>query len=259
MTSLKHKHSTVPATRPVPARTVVPGRPACPTRSDASTLAKMNAPTRLLYATLLLVALAFTGCTEPALRGDRTRIAAAEYDRTFTAAVDVLHRERLGVDRQDYRFGVITSHARPSPTLIEVWDSANSTFYQAVESTFNDQRRVVRVTLEPVHAPDATDAPADANGPATNDTPDQYTLRVEAIIERLQNPQYHLSGSTQGHRSIEPVRTVPDELQRRGIDGPYWRTVGRDPYLEERLLKASVAAATEPLPDALHEHEPAAP
>jgi len=197
----------------------------------------------ILLTALTAYSLTQSGCaSEPVLRGDQTRIAAADYGRTFDAAVEVLRRERLGVDRQDYRFGVITSHARPSPVLVEVWDSANSTAYQAVESTLNDQRRVVRITLQPIDAQATDNAVPDAAAA------DQYVLRVEALIERFHNPQYHLSGSTQGHLAIAPLRAVPDEWRRRGIDGPFWTVVRRDPYLEERLLNAIVAEAVTPPP-----------
>jgi hypothetical protein len=73
---------------------------------------------------------------------------------------------------------------------------------------------------------------------------DQYELRVEAIIERYQNPLRHLTGSTHGHRVIGSLSAMPDELRHRGITAPYWQAVGRDPYLEQRLLNRIVATVS---------------
>ncbi len=209
---------------------------------------------------LVPVLLASFGCANQPEQTDLTpTIAAADYERTFNAAVEALRAKRFRIDRQDYRYGVITTRPRGAPTVVEVWDDSNSTLGQAIESTFNDQRRVVRVTLEPgnisttppnekgqnkndtnADQPD-TPSPAPA-GPALIGPAASYTLRVEAIIERLHDPRRHLSGSTAGHRTLANLRTVPAELRQRGVTGPFWQAVRRDPHLEKQIHDAIAVA-----------------
>ena len=43
---------------------------------------------------------------------------------------------------------------------------------------------------------------------------------------------------------MSQLKSVPAEWQARGIEAQYWQSVARDPYLEQRLLKAIVARST---------------
>ena len=45
-----------------------------------------------------------------------------------------------------------------------------------------------------------------------------------------------LAGATAGHGVFGTLTAEPGELSQRGVRGPYWRPLGRDPLLEQRLL-----------------------
>lgn len=185
-------------------------------------------------------------------------IDAREYDRVYAAAIDVLRDYGFRVDRQDHRFGVVTSHPLSSPTVGEPWYPQNTTLAQAMESTLNHVRRVVTVTLEPVSPEDeaamaelagALDgdapetAPADAAPPVPSD-PQTYLLRVEVVTENEQVPVRRLTMATQSDR-YSNLDSVPVEWQERGITARYWLPTGRDPHLEQRLIRAIVERSLE--------------
>jgi hypothetical protein len=213
------------------------------------------------------------GCAAPSnSTANPLEIDRSEYGRMFTASVEVLREHGFVVDRQDYRYGMVSSRARTSPTLMEPWYGDNTTVGQAIESTANNQRRVITVSLEPApvepeaEAPTdsaaATDAPAPAQVAAASDNPPAeaatvqpaapasdepqvmqaqgYQLRVEVIVEQLQVPIHHMTGSTDGRRVLGRMRRAPGELAEHGVQDAYWQAVGRDVPLEQRLIAAIV-------------------
>ena len=229
---------------------------------------------------LLLCVLAVTGvgCSREVLDVENPYVLArSEYDAIFAAAKDALHDNGFMLDRVDYRFGTITTRPLTAPTIMEPWHDGNTTFSQAAESTVNNQRRSVTVTIEgfykdakpgstitikpgsgdPVPDKNATPAPAAVattsptpenveplaatTQPVTHNAPfDGYRLRIAVFIERLEEPRRRLGGSANGRRFFNQLRTVPAELRERGITGPYWLPVSRDPYLENRLIASVV-------------------
>lgn len=154
-------------------------------------------------------------------------IDTREYARMMQAAADVLVNEGFVLDRQDYRLGVVSTKPVHSPTLVEPWRSDLTTGYQKLESTVNHQRRVVTVSLEAVERDPNVSLKAE---------PRAYMLRVEAMIEQEQSPQREMTGSTSGGLILGTLKSNPYEMQVRGIPGIYWQPVGRDSYLEQRLI-----------------------
>lgn len=188
-----------------------------------------------------------------------------EFDRVFTAAVLELRDRGFVIDRQDYRFGRITTRPLQSPTIIEPWRGENTTLYQAQTATLNSQRRLITIRLDPAGAPNvdaAATAPATApaaSAPASTPAATSpggavaatmpataparlggYQLGVEVYVEQLQITTRRLSGSTRGTAMINTLREVPTELAERGVKPVYWQAVGRDPYFEQRLLTAII-------------------
>ena len=157
-------------------------------------------------------------------------LEAGEYDRAFAQSVAVLRDVGFVVDRQDHRFGQITTLPRPSPTIFEPWQPDHTYLDQAARATLGSLRRSARVSL--ARATDPTDASTEA-GPAA-EPPPGYALEVEVLIERLQVPTRRLSGTTRGS-VFDDLDEIPAELQRRGVVGRYWQPVGRDVHLEARL------------------------
>lgn len=186
---------------------------------------------------LLLLALLPAGCRTPrAIAPNPFEIDRAEYARIFDASQEVLRQEGFTLDRRDYRFGRIDTQPLGSPTLFEPWRPTNSTAYQTYASTINYQRRFVIITLEPIPAAPPATAPA-ATAPAE---PTAYNLRLEVQLQQLEIPARQLTGSAQGQRVQSRLRDVPVELRDRAIVGSYWRSLGRDLYLEQRLLAAII-------------------
>ncbi|MEM6853751.1 MAG: hypothetical protein AAF593_05015 [Planctomycetota bacterium] len=168
-------------------------------------------------------------------------VSAAEYPTAFEVSGAVLRDEGFGVDRQDFRFGKITSRPKGSPTLVEAWQPDNTYPDQALRSTLGDLRRTITVTFTPTPGSDpGTDQTTSVNSGNTpvrgSGGPSAYDVRVEVLVERLQVPERRMNGSTRGVVFAD-LAEVPEELQARGIAGRYWQPVGRDLHLEQRLLQ----------------------
>lgn len=185
-------------------------------------------------------------------------ITAEEYDRIFEATVDVLRLNQFIVDRQDRRFGVITTKPRVAASLLEPWWTDNTTAYQHLDATMNYERRIVTVRLEPadpealaaaelarvdVRQGDETpepepDADADEASPNESGPASEYQLRVEVLLEQRQLPEQQLHTAAMSNvsfygRSPDVRSTVTEE----GRVESFWRPVGRDVYFEQRLVR----------------------
>jgi len=204
---------------------------------------------------LLALALGVTGCSTPPPARSTIEIDRAEYTRIFQAAEQELRRQGYTLERRDHRFGVLGTVPVNSPTGLEPWRGTNTTLYQATMATTNQLRRIARVTLEPL--PEETPAvpsvevvTAPGTAPADEAKPDAaalvhqgastYLLTVEVQVEQFQSSLRRLNGSMEGTNMISTLRATPVELSQQGIPGSYWRPVGRDPYLESRMLAAIV-------------------
>jgi hypothetical protein len=207
--------------------------------------------TGLCVAALALVGP--TGCAapqQPVTIQNPVEIETLEYARMFDATVLVLRDEGFHIDREDYRFGTITTRPAPASTLLEPWKSDNTTDDQSAQSTINQQRRQITITFEP-RAPD--DGEPNERAPQWGDESDDspgYLMRAEVLVERLVVPITYLTGSTDGRRVLDKLSSVPAEWQRRGMVAAYWRPLGRDPHLEQRLLVQIVRRSfdvTEPI------------
>lgn len=174
--------------------------------------------------------------------GNPVEIDVTEYDRIFRASVDVLQNKGFGIDRQDYRFGVVTSRPRSSPTAFEPWHRDNTTLAQTLESTTNYQRRRVAIRLIPADslAPAKqaeSDSPSLARPDADATQADAgYLLEVQVVVEQVEAPTRQLTGATGHRRMFRDLAAPPDNLARRQITENYWRPVGRDKNLEQQLV-----------------------
>ncbi len=195
---------------------------------------------KVAFIGISLLALgAVTGCAGPAV-DNPIAVSPEEYHQVIAASVEVLRDMRFEVDRQSHRFGVVTTQPRIAPSLAEVWHPENSTWDQMVESTINLQRRKVRVTLEP-----AETAPS-ADEPAGSEDLREYMMRVEVVIERKQTPERQLTSATFASLDFNENRAAGHEiLTERGRESEFWRPIGRDPRLEQRLVLAILDRAGE--------------
>lgn len=186
-------------------------------------------------ALLLGLTLGVGGCHRAAKTAvNPLPVDAREYSRLFEASVLELRNLGFVVERQDYRFGQISTRPLTSPTMFEFWKPVNSTMGQAAQSTTNLQRRTVQVFLEPADAARAAVAEGERTGPGTG----PYQLRVEVMIERLQRPDAFVTGASD--QPLGTLRGHPQEWERRGIDERYWLAIERDERLERRLIERIV-------------------
>ncbi len=133
------------------------------------------------------------------------------------SAIEVLRDRGFEIERNDYRFGVITTKPKEAPTAAEFWIDDPTTPAQHSADTLNAHQRTVRVRVEKDKS--------------------RYTLTVEVLVERLQRPARYLTHSATGQLSAEYAAT-PTHLSDRGLDGPYAQMLTRDPHLERRLTDA---------------------
>ncbi|MCC6680061.1 MAG: hypothetical protein IT445_04070 [Phycisphaeraceae bacterium] len=175
----------------------------------------------------VILALSFAGCRSvPAeAPSNPAPVVAGEYDDVYRAAIDTLRDEGFRVERQDYRFGRISTAALDSPSIVEPWRGHNSTAQQTLASTLDQLQRQVNVLFDPV--PEVEGA---------------YTLRVEVIIERQEQPLRRLTGTATRQR-ISTLNDVPAEWSRRGVEAGYDLPIGRDAEYEKRLLAMIFARA----------------
>ena len=188
----------------------------------------------------VLVLLTLGGCAgKRAAQG--VNFHAQNYPAIYASAIETLRSTGFEIDRQDYRFGIITSRPLGSPSIFEPWRHTHTSLGQTLESTVNDQQRIVRISLEqvgePAAQPSAQDLAAALDDPtaAAPARPGDYRLQVQVMIERRQTPARRLSGSTAPMRIFTNLRQLPAPLREQDVDREYWLPVGRDRKLEERL------------------------
>jgi hypothetical protein len=136
---------------------------------------------------------------------------AQSRDQALRIAAKVLQDHGYLLDRIDHRFGVVTTQPIDSPTLLEPWRADNQSADLAWCSTLNAHRRVVRVSVE------------------------GRTLAVEVQLEQYQQPGSRVI--SRFGNSTQQLREMPEEWSARRLEPTYWQPMGRDPLLEERLLR----------------------
>lgn len=185
----------------------------------------------LLFASFCLAFL--MGCRSAGVaeapQAQALRFSPEQYRVVHAAAAEVLRDHGFTIARNDYRFGVITTEPKESPTLAEFWIDDASTAGQRRSDTLNAQQRTVTIKIDRAEA-------------AVDGAQGSYRLTVQVFIERLQRPDRLLTHSVTGELTTAYAQT-PTHLRERGLDGPYAQTLTPDPWLEDRLLRAIRAAA----------------
>lgn len=197
-------------------------------------------PRRLSPVCLIVAALLAGGCSRPFFTEapNPVEIDAREYARVYDAAIEVLRDYGFRVNREDARFGRITTYPLDSPTVVEPWRGDNTTAGQAWQSTLSHLRRTVRIFIDPRTQADAPDDGSQAI------RPEAYSLRVEVLLENRQLPTRRLIPA-QGRGMFSRLDAVPPRWRERGIGSSDWQPLGRDPYLEDRLARAIIERSME--------------
>ncbi len=185
----------------------------------------------------LLPTLLFAGCSRQIVQADNpTALSTDQYKLYFDATLQVLRDNGYVIDRRDYRFGQITTRPQGSPNLVEVWNPQNTTADQAIESTFASEQRLVNVSF----SKDSQTPTPDTDTASNIDT--GYMIEVQVILERKQIPTRRMAGSAR-RNVFSNLAAPPRNLIDRGVTASYWEPVGRDEYLEARLIKQITAHA----------------
>ena len=189
----------------------------------------MRSPTYIACACLFMLT-ALVGCqSTPGSDHQAAREDASftfhpdQYPVVHEAIVEVL-RDDFGfrIARNDYRFGTVTTFPKESPTFAEFWIDDATTRDQRAGDTLNSHQRTLAVKVKPNIS--------------------QYTLTVEAMVERLQQPNRYLTHSVTG-RITAFYTATPTYLRDRGIEGAYAQSLTRDPDLAARIAEAIEAKA----------------
>lgn len=182
-----------------------------------------------------------------------------EYDAVFEATEAVLREYRFEIDRADRRFGVVTSRPMTASSLIEPWYADNTTFDQVLDSSINHHRRTVRVELEPA-TDDQGDASAGQAMPIQPGVRTDYLLRVEVYVDRRHVAERQLNtAAVTGVGFAQNTGRTRSLATERGLQTEFWRPIGRDAALEQRLVRAIVQRATLPVESVPGSHSSSRP
>ncbi|MCK4871963.1 MAG: hypothetical protein KAS72_04480 [Phycisphaerales bacterium] len=191
-------------------------------------------------AAVVLFALSALGChSNPP---DVFTFEGRRYEQISAAVIEAMRAEGFQVDRNDPRLGVFTSKPKTSPTLLEFFKLDNSNLAQTWESTVNQQRRRVRVTVEPADLPETPDAETLAAMtqvtvnplPPTFEQPEGLLdLRVTVFVDRAHKPLWRVETTT---RRLSTHARDP-ALEDRHMQPIYWEPISRDPLMERRLMR----------------------
>ncbi len=199
---------------------------------------------------VLLILVAFQpGCSSQPTVTD-LRANSSDYDNAFDAVLAAVREAGYTIDRVDRRHGVITSKPLSAGSVLEPWRDPQASPEQAIESTFNYERRLIRVYFEPMAAVENNQVPTNQSGQGTNlvvaqvEKPtsgwtdiSQYqgSLRidVQCTIERSHRPGRRIE--TRSSRRLS--YTTDPALAKQGIPGDYWEPASRDAYTEQFMMK----------------------
>ncbi|MEX2212915.1 MAG: hypothetical protein WD768_02230 [Phycisphaeraceae bacterium] len=178
---------------------------------------------------------ALSGCGSGPAIDNPQPVSADAYRATFDAGVLVLRDHGFTVNRQDYRFGRITSKPKPSPNVTQFWTADNGTFDQAMSSSLNNQRRIVTISLTPTKG--EGDGQANETG--------AYLLQVEVELQRLSDTTRRMTGSMEAYSVSRNLTDRPDEFRRANVPTRKFYLLEKDTPMEQRMLADILQRAAE--------------
>lgn len=185
--------------------------------------ARLRIGTVILAMALIMTMVA--GCAGPSSVIEAPiPVAEGQYRQAFETAVATLRDHGFIIDRQDYRFGRITTKPRFSPNLIEIWNRDNTTASQSVSASVNNEQRTATIKLDR------------ATGSEGSAAAEPYALSVEVAIERITDPNRRLTGSTSPVNIVRPLSETPAQFENQGVHGKTMVFIARDEHFEQRLL-----------------------
>lgn len=171
----------------------------------------------------LLSLLWLGGCAgpqPPQWRNEAIAVDQASFDQVWDACVDSLKDKGMVIDRQDRRFGIITTKPMVGKQFFEFWrnDAANSD--DPMLSSMHTIRRTVNVRV-------------------TSQGPTRYQVAVEAQAQRASLPGGEVDSVVEAFELLDRQGVSPYPRRRdytKPKPKPEWVDLGREPALEQNIL-----------------------
>lgn len=184
---------------------------------------------------VLLAAAMSSGCLGPrrddyvSTRWIALSEPARQSDALWEAIQETLRRGRFRLDRVDRHTGVVTTMPETSQQFFEFWRHDVDTREDLWESTLNLIRRRVRVSLN--RADDARSA----------------ELNVVVFKERLSSPDRQFNSTGAAFRFFGERLPSTTGAAKVTADDDRWLELGRDPAMEDYLLRSILERAGMPV------------
>ncbi len=155
-----------------------------------------------------------------ARNGTTRKIVPERYGNIWRHTKHLLVHMGYTIQWASYRLGVITTRYRTGPEILQWWRSDATTVPELMEGTINTFRRTLRIVI------------------SRSGKPHTFTITVEALVERQENPQgavgnvAFFGASAFGNNAL----SLNSHQAGPSAGGAYWMRVGRDPALEEEIL-----------------------
>lgn len=207
-------------------------------RSDRSGSSAVDGNRRLPYTgvmrwsgwTALVIWWVAAGCHRPVMPAGLSTMhlqldRPEHIDRVWEAARDAVRDVGFKASVVDRSSGRFTTDALLSPHFFEFWRRDARTAYDRLESTIAPIRRKVEVSITPADEPTAA------------------TLTVTVTRERLSSPDRQFNESVAIFQFFGHVLPRADTGQPITPQQDRWVEIGRDPALEQYLIRRIVRAA----------------
>ncbi len=156
---------------------------------------------------------------------------SAAADQLWEAGQETLRRQGFRLDRVDRRAGIITTLPETSQHWFELWRRDVATGRDALDSTVNPLRRWAEVTFSPSSSGRGDESPA------------WQQLAVVVHKERLSSPDRQFNSSGAAYQFFAENLPSTTGTARVTREEDRWRDEGRDPAMEDRLLRAIMRRA----------------
>ncbi len=169
------------------------------------------------------------------------RVAAdspEQVERLFVAAADTLRDHYLEPDRQDRLQGVITTHPDTTANAFEIWRPQPDPAYYWWEANVHTIQRQTTVRIKPA------------------DGRDVYELDVQVDRFRHSIEERQIDNAAGALRLYSADAPTVSGLRERPSETAYWLPLGRDAFMEQRLVEA-ILHRYETAPPAEPETQPA--
>jgi len=184
----------------------------------------MSTPYRWLVLELAFPLAMIAGCARPpdAVTPTVARVEAQTpeaYSDLWEAAAETLRRNYFRLDRQDRTEGVLTTAPETSANWFEVWRPRPKPGYYWWEANLAAVQRQATIHVR-----------------AASSQPGDYELDVEVQRQRLSLAERQVDNSAAALRLYSFAAPTTEGHRERPSQTMHWIPLGRDQYLEERLL-----------------------